>query len=286
MTSSHQQQLIGKASTFLRDEKNAQALEILEALSEAYPDDASVITSKAYCLGKLGRLDEAFGLCEQLGRIDSTGREAEVRGFLNRRRARAAGGAARDGFAKQAFMKDSRPASKRLDQMRANLAKEFDGIRSREREASSRIESLKRNLEDREQALSSAITRNAEFEHILSELRDEIRQSGLGEDDDSTILRWPGTNSSPETHGSSAMAWTGSPEDSASSDEIEDLERGFLELTGDVRRLREREFARALLALAGTCSTRHVVDTKLPTAGPDGLPANGQPLGSPTLPTL
>lgn len=171
MSASERHQLMAEASRRLRRDDTNGALAILDQLAEAFPFHEGVASSRAYCLGRLGRYDEAWATFQKLGKTPTDPRAAKLRDLLEAR-ARAAA----DGTVSPETRDRAQKLKQRLDSLRTDLDSEYERFKSRESESMRHIETLNESLTRREQALKSSHRQNREFATNLDQLNRKLAE--------------------------------------------------------------------------------------------------------------
>lgn len=161
--------------------KDEKALAVIDKLVKAFPDREDLQASKSYCLGRLGRLDEAFRICNRLQAARNTPRVQHLKIFLDKQ---------------QGFLSDTSVApapispspgpdgvltpalAKKLEIVRRNIEREFSEFRTREAEATSTIQKLRSELLERRQNTETLQDRNEELERLIAEVSSDV--VGLG----------------------------------------------------------------------------------------------------------
>ncbi|PCJ56773.1 MAG: hypothetical protein COA73_11595 [Candidatus Hydrogenedentota bacterium] len=182
MTDASQLQLAGEASRLLKAEQDDKALAILDKLVDAFPDHEEIVASRAFCLGKLGRFDEAYAVCDEMSAANHTQRVEQLRTFLDARKAAQseppAAAPTRMIFPTLTVTSDesSRALAGKLDQVRKNLEQEFHQFQQREMEAESTIDGLQQRLRDRESSLAETKSQNDRLEQLLADISTEVAE--------------------------------------------------------------------------------------------------------------
>ena len=186
MTEASQLQLAGEASRLLKAQQDEKALAILDKLVEAFPDHEEILASRAFCLGKLGRFDEAYRIADRLSSVNHTQRVEQLREFLDARQASSKptpAPAQESAGTKNLFSvltvttdESSRELAKKLEQLRSNLEQEFQKYQEQEQQSQQTIAELKLQLRERESLLAETKTKNDELETLLTDISDDVAQ--------------------------------------------------------------------------------------------------------------
>ena len=166
MIEAQQHQLAGEATRLIRERQDEKAIVVLDKLIAILPHREDLHTSRAYCLGRLGRFDEAYRLCNRLSDMSNTPRVQHLRMFLDKRmrerppQDRPSSVRALDlSIAKDASQLPQSLAEK-LERVRHDIEREFEQYRTRDFEATATIQKLRIRVHEREQALRSFEERN------------------------------------------------------------------------------------------------------------------------------
>lgn len=190
MTQYESHQLADEASRLLKDEQDEKALAILDKLAATLPKDVDIQAARAFCLGRLDRIDEAYVVLDMARVHGNTPRLKQTVAFLNSRRGRpelspvsAAGHDTRQPTLPALDIKNdnNQELTRKLRAIQNTFASEIAGHREREEEAQTRLRHIEKALRDKEGTLQGALSRNVELELLLSQLGEEVSnlQQGL-----------------------------------------------------------------------------------------------------------
>ncbi len=181
LTDPQRQQLLDESYRLLKKGQNQEALVLLDGLGQAFPSNEDIVSTRVYCLGALGRLEEARGLCGQLPE-HAHSRKAKLSAFLDGRELERTRQAAAENSAppSPASLQDtrsiigSRDLSLKLEGIVATMETEFRTFQKRDQKAGETIKALRRSLAAREKALELSLHQSTEFERELFGLREEF----------------------------------------------------------------------------------------------------------------
>ena len=175
MTQLEQHQLAGEASRLLKADQDAKALAVLDKLSIMLPDHVDIQTTRAFCLGKLDRFDEAYTLLGHIETLSDSPRIGQTRDFLDARKALVLHGSP-EPEPKQTTKilypvldssNDSNAQlSRKLESLQKNIEREFAEYRQRDEDAQRNILLLQKRLQDKEGALQAAYAKNVDLEPL------------------------------------------------------------------------------------------------------------------------
>lgn len=180
MNEAVQHQLAGEATRLIRERQDEKAIVILDKLIGALPHREDLHASRAYCLGRLGRLDEAYEVCDHLGASSTTPRVQHLRMFLDKQTGVSSTqpkpAVSNEPNVASGPIIEGVPASlaEKLERVRLDIEKEFSQYRARDREATATIQRLRTRSQERDQVFEATQERNDELEKLLGELGTEL----------------------------------------------------------------------------------------------------------------
>ncbi|MFP6581239.1 MAG: hypothetical protein VCD00_01645 [Candidatus Hydrogenedentota bacterium] len=190
MTQYERHQLADEASRLLKEEQDEKALAILDKLAVTLPKDVDIQAARAFCLGRLDRIDEAYVVLDMARVHGNTPRLKQTVSFLNSRRGRpdlstvsTKGHHTHKSVLPVLDIRNdsNQELTKKLRAIQNTFASEIAGHREREEEARKRALHVEKALRDKESTLQGALSRNVELELLLSQLGEEVSnlQQGL-----------------------------------------------------------------------------------------------------------
>ncbi len=180
MIEAQQHQLAGEATRLIRDRQDDKAIAVLDKLIAVLPHREDLHTSRAYCLGRLGRFDEAYRICKRLNEVSDTPRVQHLRMFLDKRmrerpqQERPPAVRALDLSLATDASQLPRSLAEKLERVRHDIEREFEQYRTRDSEATATIQKLRMRAHEHEQALHSSERHSEELEELLAELGTEL----------------------------------------------------------------------------------------------------------------
>jgi hypothetical protein len=183
VTQFEQHELAGEASRLLKADQDPKALAVLEKLSVMLPDHVDIQTTRAFCLGKLDRFDEAYTLLGHIETLSDSPRIPQTRSFLDARKALVLQETTNPESKKTTRILfpvlDSSgdtnvQLSRKLQLLQSSIEREFSDYRRRDEDTQRGIQHLKKHLQDKEAALQQAYAKNVDLEILLSKLGEEV----------------------------------------------------------------------------------------------------------------
>jgi chromosome segregation ATPase len=183
MTQSEQHQLAGEASRLLKEDQDEKALAILDRLAEMLPDHVDIQATRAFCLGRLDRFDEAYTLLGHIEILSNSPRIRQTRDFLDARKALVLHGTTDPEPKKTTQIlypvldstSDSKAElSRKLQLLQENIEREFAEYRERDEDAQRTMQHIQKQMQTKEAALQKAYVKNVDLETLLAELGQEV----------------------------------------------------------------------------------------------------------------